>query len=935
MIRFLGQVSSHSLVMSFILWGPLPTAMAALETAQPSGEWMTLPALAQQLDRPQGGGRSFQEGAVLFQQGQLEAAREVWEAALREYERAGDRVNITETQIALGVVNDTLGNYRAAANYLIAARDNARTLGLESLEARAINTLGLVRQNQGRYQEALALYETALDMQRQLGDRAGEALGLNNLGQLYSDLGDYARAQSLLEQALDLQQQLGDTQEIITTLNNLGALFGYQGRYADAIAYYQRALALAEQNGYRLEEARLLGNLGLIYVRQGQYPPALESHQRALAIARELGALPTEMTAYNNLGLLYNDLGQWDLAADYFDQALALSRRLGDRNGEGTFLANLAGIYDERGDKEQAIDLLEEALALNRRVGNRFQEAITLNNLGTVYDDLNQYPPALDAYTQALAIVEALGSRYVEGRLRSNIGLVYAQQGDLNRARRFYTDALALTRTTGDVVGEARVLSHLANLEFDAGRYPQAETILAETLDRLEGLRNQELSDSDRVALFETQRRVYNRYQTVLIAQDNITAALEMAEQGRAQAFAALLALRTGRTAADTRPTAPSITDIQRIAREQQATLVEYSVITDDNQDQDQLYIWVVQPNGTVSFRQQDLEATAIPLETLVNQTRGNVGAGLRGLGVVATASGANRDDPRSYRQLHDQLIAPIADLLPTDPTARVVFLPQDELLQVPFPALQRPDGSYLIEHHTPLTAPSIQVLDLLPNRGLGNLQATEALVVGNPVMPEVWSPQRGRSRALTPLPGAQQEVEAIAPLLNVTPLVGNTATEARVKAELAAADIVHLATHGLLEYGQVQDSGVRDLPGAIALAPGNGEDGLLTAQEILDFSLQANLVVLSACDTGLGRITGDGVIGLSRSLMTAGVPSVVVSLWAIPDAPTAELMTEFYAGLAQGQDKAQALRQAMLTTLATYPHPRNWAAFTLMGRAD
>ena len=298
------------------------------------------------------------------------------------------------------------------------------------------------------------------------------------------------------------------------------------------------------------------------------------------------------------------------------------------------------------------------------------------------------------------------------------------------------------------------------------------------------------------------------------------------------------------------------------------------------------------------------------------------MGAGLRGLGVVATASSTNRNSTDSYRQLHDQLIAPIADLLPTDPTARVVFLPQDELLQVPFPALQRPDGSYLIEHHTPLTAPSIQVLDLLPDRGLGNLQTTEALVVGNPVMPEVWSPQQGRSRALTPLPGAQQEVEAIAPLLNVTPLVGNTATEARVKAELAAADIVHLATHGLLEYGQVQDSGVRDLPGAIALAPGNGEDGLLTAQEILGFSLQAHLVVLSACDTGLGRITGDGVIGLSRSLMTAGVPSVVVSLWAIPDAPTAELMTEFYADLAQGQDKAQALRQAMLTTLATYPTP-------------
>jgi len=124
----------------------------------------------------------------------------------------------------------------------------------------------------------------------------------------------------------------------------------------------------------------------------------------------------------------------------------------------------------------------------------------------------------------------------------------------------------------------------------------------------------------------------------------------------------------------------------------------------------------------------------------------------------------------------------------------------------------------------------------------------------------------------------------------------------------------------------------------AIALAPaGTGElnEGLLTADEILDMKLNAELVVLSACDTGRGRITGDGVIGLSRSLITAGVPSIVVSLWKVPDDSTAFLMTEFYKNLRTTSDKAQALRQAMLTTKQKYSDPLYWAAFTLIGEAE
>jgi CHAT domain-containing protein len=182
---------------------------------------------------------------------------------------------------------------------------------------------------------------------------------------------------------------------------------------------------------------------------------------------------------------------------------------------------------------------------------------------------------------------------------------------------------------------------------------------------------------------------------------------------------------------------------------------------------------------------------------------------------------------------------------------------------------------------------------------------------------------------------GAEQEANAVADFFNTEALLGAEATEQIVKQQMGNARIVHLATHGLLEYGTPEESGVRDVPGAIALTPTQDEDGLLTAAEILELDLKADLVVLSACDTGLGTITGDGVIGLSRSLIAAGTPSVIVSLWSIPDAPTADLMTEFYRQRQQGKDKAQALRQAMLTTMETHPNPGDWAAFTLIGEAD
>lgn len=250
---------------------------------------------------------------------------------------------------------------------------------------------------------------------------------------------------------------------------------------------------------------------------------------------------------------------------------------------------------------------------------------------------------------------------------------------------------------------------------------------------------------------------------------------------------------------------------------------------------------------------------------------------------------------------------------------------------------MQDAQGVELIDRHTILTAPSIQVLSIARQVRSQLNPRTGTAIIGNPTMPLLPGGEAayrdGQSPVgdyrLAPLPGAELEAQAIAQLFQTTPLLGDAATEPAAIAAMNNARIIHLATHGLLEPELSYSS-------SLAFAPTQNSDGFLTLREINSLELNAELAILSACDTGRGWIgTGDGVIGLSRSFIGAGAASVVVSLWAIPDQPTATLMTEFYRQFNGGMDGAQALRQAMLFTRDRYGDPGAWAAFTITGAVD
>lgn len=798
----------------------------------------------------------------------------------------------------------------------------------------------------GQLREALETYQKALAIARQGGgsmaerlrqqDREGAALTM--VGLINARLGQYQKGLETLQQAAKFQQVLLDRAAKESGEAALQVFFRNRGRLRSTLSF-----------------------LGLVYERLGQPQKALEFNQDALfRSGRSPGDYGLDGEVFNNIGTGYFRQNQSERALESYYRALLMVEQVGYPLGRDirnskpvNFIEANQAIYgtQQPPPRGKALrDFLEQAIAPDYHQPGRMHPwarylyVTTLNNIGNVYAEAGR-SQAQFFYLKALESSRFTRDLELEAVSLNNVASGYGKSGSSKEALRFYQTALELSRKLGDRGLEGKTLNNIGTLYLKTGDHSNAASNLTAAMETWEALRPG-LSDSNLVSLVETQAQTYEALQTALVRQQKIGQALEVAERGRARAFVELLARRLKPVNSAIAAVKPlTIAQIQQIAKTQKATLVEYSIIGNHT-----LYSWVVNPQGAVAFRQVDLKpiltSSNVSLANLVENARAN-GIGVRGRGSAIPGRRPRGSTPQmsgDLQQLYQVLIAPIAELLPQEAGAKVVFIPQGAIFLVPFAALQDAQGNYLIQQYTIALSPSIQVLELArqqQKRSRDRVRSgiSNALIVGNPTMPKVMIAAGQPPEQLSELPGSEEEARAIAALLGTKALTGNQATETAVVQQMATKRIIHLATHGLLDdffgLGIPGAIALAPSPGRLALSPDSSTDGLLTANEILDLKLTSDLVVLSACDTGRGRITGDGVIGLSRSLILAGTPSVVVSLWAVPDAATVTLMTEFYQALLKNPDKAQAMRQAMLTTLKQYPEPRDWAAFTLVGQAE
>jgi CHAT domain-containing protein/Flp pilus assembly protein TadD len=747
-----------------------------------------------------------------------------------------------------------------------------------------------------------------------------------------------------LQQLLEIFRVLEEPLLAARTLNNMGLAYLNLGKYQSAAQQFQQVLEMSSQwddINKSFGEATSYTNLGTLYQELGKYSDALVYHNNALKIFEQLEDSESRSSVLNNLGVVYKNLGQYDKALEYYQEALTTQPNVLE---QAIIKSNMGSVREAQGQLKQALATYQAALAMVEKEGNKQHRGRILNLIGSVQNQLQQPQQALYTLHRALDIRRALQDRPGEGTTLDNFGTVYRGLGDYETALDYYNQSLAIARTADAPARpeEARVLGNIGITLLKMGRYAEAADALREAVEIWESLRPG-LTDENKVSLQEQQAQTYAALQEALVHQNQVEAALEISERGRARAFVELIAssLKLSEVESYQAPSPLTFSQIQEIARRQQATLVEYSYV---NQNQI-LYIWVIQPDGRLSFRTMDVEQR-IPIEIVPLATDAIAAERGESQGeLTAAQSIVNRRKQREAQifnqQLYELLIAPIVDLLPTDPNAHVIFIPQGDLFKRAFPALQDQQGQYLIEKHTILVSPAIQIIDLTEQKRQHLTQRSDHLIVGNPKMPMIPLQAGAEPQPLDPLPGTEKEATTIAQMLKTQAILGEQATENLIVEQMPKAKTIHFATHGLLN--EVSYLGL-DIPGALAFTPAAEVDettayhnGLLTTREILNLQLNAELVVLSACNTGLGEITSDGVIGLSRAFISAGVPSIIVSLWSIPDGPSADLMIEFYRQMQiqQTPDKAIALRQAMLKIMQDYPDPYNWAGFLLVGQAE
>jgi CHAT domain-containing protein len=508
-----------------------------------------------------------------------------------------------------------------------------------------------------------------------------------------------------------------------------------------------------------------------------------------------------------------------------------------------------------------------------------------------------------------------------EEELLHDLGSLYLEQGNYPAALKDLRASLAICQAPKRDCGAStgRIMRDLRIALFLPGDAKSAEQVLRDSAKSLHAFSAPLTPNPSTAPTSNFEMETLRWLERVLVAEHRTDEALEVLQRCRAGGLSLALTTRLG-TKFSEATAAPTAIQLKAIAHEENATLVDYSIVYKTKSSvpleftdfeilpADELYVWVIHPSGAIDFRQTSFGPAGLQLAALVKDVRNSI-----------TTSHDTAARVKVLQQAYQLFIQPIEGLLPADPQAPVLFVPQDTLYLLPFAALEDTKGKYLIEKHTIASEISLKVLEL-GRKQLDRLpkQSMAVIAVGNPTPPAGYPS----------LPGAEKEAGTVASLFSATPLTGAQATKAAVMSRAGDARILHMATHGILNAKEGQLS-------ALALAPDRSDSGLLSGVEVQAMTLPAELAVLSACDTGQGNITGDGVLGLGRSFMEAGVPTLIVSLWSIPDSPTAALMAEFYKNLRLGASKAQALRTAMLNTMRQFPEPKAWAAFTILGVPD
>lgn len=898
----------------------------------------------------------FVAGMLAFAQGSREsllAARTKFEEALPAYRLAGNRAGEADALARIGDVAAELGENQRAVEYYNLALPLWKAVGDRKGEAVTLSNLALAHDSAGDKQKALDYYSQSLPPTREVGDRRGEGITLNNIGLVYNSLGENQKALDYFNLALPLRKTIGDRRGEAITLHNIGLVYESLGELPKALEYYDPALKLFKSLGNRRTEALTLNNIGKVYALMADHQKALAYFYEALPIHRAVGNRTGEASTLGNIGRIHFSLGNRQAAREYFNQAWPLWKATNDRRGEASTLTSMGDLYASSRENLKALEYYQQALPLWKAVGDRRGEADALYSIARVELNRGNLPLARDTIQSALPLIELIRTNVSSQDLRASY--------------------FATVQSSYELLID--ILQHLHAIDPSGGHSAAAlqvsERARARSLLDLLAEARADIRRGVDPVLVQRERTLQQNLNLKVDYQFRILSGKHTPEQAAATAseidaltndlrvVQAQLRATSPAYAALTQPQPLSVKQIQQLL-DPETTLLEYSM------GEERSYLWLVrQKEPPISFtlpKRSEIEATVQRLTRLLSE------------------AGTPQEFESTAAVVSKLLLAPAAGYLHGK---RLVIVADGALQYVPFAALPKPEGDNRSSGYVPLLS-EYEIVSLPSASTLATLRASVSqrrpaakglAVFADPVFtPDddrvtqtarrrkattalLDEPARrrvqleneraaeaaysvGLKRAgidLRRLPFSRYEAErllALVPRRDALAALDFAASQTTaMSSDLGQYRIVHFATHGYLNPRRPDLSGL-----VLSLVDKHGapQDGFLSLPEIYNLRLGADLVVLSACETGLGKqVRGEGLVGMTRGFMYAGAPRVVASLWAVEDRATAEMMGRFYTAMLKRRLRpSAALRQAQLSMWreARWSAPQQWAGFVFQG---
>lgn len=931
-------------------------------------------------------------GDLRFELSEYAAALDAYRGALALSRSAKDVRGEIMALNGIGYAHIYLGENRAALAHLHRALAAYETAALPSreddpgLKAQTLNHVGEVYYSLSEHKKAVEHFSLSLSAWKALGERRGQALAHLNLGYTLNDTGRSVEALEHYRQALRLWEEIEDRRGMALTRTAIGGVYSLRGEKQAALAEHQHAVGIFHTLGDRQGEAATLNGIGQAYEDLGELQAALGYYQRALSLYRGVGNRDFEALTLNYIGRVSHSLGDRQQAVGFYEESVRLSRAVGDRQIEAAALKGLGLVYTTFPDRAKALVHFGKSLAIYRQIGNRRGEANLLNAIGYVHHLGGNVAQAVDHFKPGLRLMRSVVDRRGENSVLYNYARAERDRGRLDEALSLAESAVAIAEDLrGNIGSQSLRASYFASVRqqyelhidvlmrlhrrrpdagFDSAALRVSERARARSLLETLAEARVDIRAGVEPALLERERSLQQsldasaEYQMRLLGgkhtrEQAADVAREIAElNARYEEVREQIRTRSPRYALLTQPQALELADIQAELRGEDAVLLEYALGAERS------YLWVVTPSS--------VQAHELPNRSVIEDA-------CRALNELLTErpAGGGGDEPYWSRAatLSEMLLGPVGEQFRTK---RLLVVADGALQYVPFDALPAPStfaadppqAAPLMLSHEVVSLPSVSVLSLLrreqhrPRRGgrktiavladpvfeaddprvVAGARAAEPKAVGpdlSAVLRDIGGAGAGANslRLLSSL----REAKTIMSLVPAGEGRMATGFESSRDAVLGGGfddyRIVHFATHGVVSGEHPELSGVIL---SLVDAQGGRRDGLLRLHDVYNLNLSADLVVLSACRTALGKeVHGEGIIGLTRGFMYAGAESVVASLWRVDDEATRELMTHFYSALlVDGLAPAEALNAAKraMWREGRWRHPYYWGAFILQG---